>query len=880
MRSISRSILIPCILIGILSCGNLPQKNWTATLPYKVPAVIVPPSDISPSDALELEFIPFLDDITSSAVQLITQIDSYPDRQLNLKALSLYPGVSNQLQPVWIIEAPDAFVGNLKLAFYRDFTQNRYYFQGQEIHKLHVQDRIIYAVQLHDILLLSESSLAIEDAVRAYLELIPPLRITSSEIRNSALVLNTPSLGYWVEQLVKVGYRPGIKDSFQGTGPSVISVERPSGENENDLRFTGTIPLTGDIKSDLVAAISSENAPITLDRYISSNASSFALLRLTPRMAPPTSTPDTTLLDSLLLTDRVQYANISRTLDPEFSLVTYAESGFLSTGEHLYLRKLQDRNAFIQTLNNLVRNGMLRRTGDNYYAQSSVLAKQIGSDLCNYTDFYVNVTGDAVVISKRRGLAELIESDRSRRRVIYYEQDYRDIRRNLPERMSGFFFANTDFYEFIRPYLGPDNYVNAITSKFSLLTASLQLDADNQNISFDLRTYSQQESEIPYAEQWFFPTNGTELSGEPVLADLRGSSRDEIVFATNSGRVYALATDGTVMMQANTGNDQPTGSPLVYDWYGTNQNVILLAAGNKIYGWNDTGSALPQFPFELDESITTPLTITDINKDGLPEAIVGTADRRLHALNGRGNNITNWPLTTNAIVDKRPAVDFFKGDISLIAFSENAVHAWNSDGTPKATFPIFINASLTGSPLLHRGQVLGGGADGYLYSVGTSQLFSDSLNVYSNIADSSYIEAVYISNSALTGTPSVHNVTVRSNEQTYRENMILTMSRNGSVFLINEQGQLRFTQSMGQPAARNFSPFVTDINSDGIREVIALAGFGRLYAWQIIDGERIYSLPTSGMQYPVVTDLDGDGNKELIAQTRGGVRSWTIYRNR
>lgn len=866
------------LAFGLLGCQGLPRQHWTHAVPRKTPAVIIPPSDIPPKQVLEQSYTPFLDDITSSAIQLISQIDSYPSIELKTKALMLYPGASDQLQPIWVMEAPDFFISNLQRAFYQDFTQNRYHFQGQVVHKLHVRDRLLFATQLHELLLISESSLGIEDAIRSYLDLMPSAGIDSTEIRSPSLILNTPSIDSWVEQLAKVVHRPNIDGAFKGTGPTVLDVSAVSEEQQNELQFTGTIPLSDEPKSVLVAALSSEMAPVTLDRYISSNAASFALFRLSPRLAPPTSTPDTTRLDSLLLYNKVRYADIARTLNPEFALVTYAESGFLSTGEHLYLRKLNNRNELVSQLNELVNEGVLQRSDDTYFARGNVLARLIGSEMCSYSDFYLNITGEIVVISKRKGLAEVVESDRSRRRVIYYEQNYLDIRRSLPDQVSGFAFASTDFPDFLRPYLAPNNYASAITSQFDLLTLSLELDQNEEQLAFNLRTYSQQESDIPYEEQWFFSTGGAELSGEPVLADLRGSSRDEVVFATTSGTVYALATDGTVVMQASTGGDEPVGSPVVYDWYGTNQNVILLAAGNKIYGWNDTGAALPQFPFELNETITTPLIISDINKNGLPDAVVATANRRLHALNGRGNNISGWPITTNTAITQKPVVDFFKGDISVIAFAENAVHAWNPDGTVKNNFPRFINASLTTTPLLYSGQVLGGGADGYLYSVGSNRLFSDSLNVYSNLADSANVEAVYISNAPLTGTPSVHSLTVQSDQETYREEMILTMSNNGSVFLINTQGQLRFTQSMGQPAAQDFSPFIEDLNDDGVREIVALAGFGRLYAWQVIDGERIFNLPTSGMNHPVVTDLDGDGNKELIAQTREGVRCWTIYR--
>jgi hypothetical protein len=63
-------------------------------------------------------------------------------------------------------------------------------------------------------------------------------------------------------------------------------------------------------------------------------------------------------------------------------------------------------------------------------------------------------------------------------------------------------------------------------------------------------------------------------------------------------------------------------------------------------------------------------------------------------------------------------------------------------------------------------------------------------------------------------------------------------------------------------------------------DLISLADFGRIYAWEILTDQRLYDLPTTGMSYPLITDLYGDGNNEIIAQTREGIRCWTILRTR
>lgn len=877
MNKLKTPFLFLLAAIIISGCSSIPDRPWSDAIPEKAPFVIIPQEDATLNSVLQSTYAPFLDDITSSAVQLLSRVDSTATNPINLNAVMLYTGAENKLETVWIAKSNGALVKRMKQHFYKDFTQNQYYFNDVVINILHLGDRQMYVAQLHENLLLSESSLGIEDAIRAYTGELPKADLSHLSLQPGHIVMNTPSLDGWVQQLSQVTYRPAIQNILKGTKPTLLSVEQKGEQQNSQVQFSGTIPLNNETSSsNLVAAVSSSNAPITLDRYISSNASAFGLFRLPPRLAPPSALPDTSRLDSTLLRDQMQYSNIAKSLSQEFALVMYAQSGFLSTGEHLFLRKVSDISALRNELASLASKDYIERNDGTYFVRSSALARLIGSDLCGFRDFYLDITGEAVVISKRKGLVEIVSSDRSRRRTMFYEQQFRDIKKNLEDSISSLFVTNSEFYSFVEPFLTADSYLNAITSKYDILTASTALNEDNQSLSFSLNTYQTEDRTAPYQEKWIFPT-GAELSGEPVLSNIGGSSRDEVIFATKSGDVYALAADGTVVMQANTGTDQPIGSPVVYDWYATNQNVILLAAGNKIYGWNDNGQALPKFPLELDEQITAPLLVNDIDRNGLPNALVATADRRLHALNGRGQNISGWPVTSNAEIRTKPAVDTFRGSKSVLAFSENAVHAWLANGDHVAGYPKFINSALNGSPLVYEGNILGNAADGYLYSVGPNKMFADSLNVFDGNSETSNTEAVYVSNSSLVGTPSVQQVTINSDEQVYNEPMILTMSSNGSVFLMNTSGQLRFTQNMGQPAASSFSPLITDIENDNRKDLMALANFGRLYVWEVSGGERLYTVPTAAMEYPIITDIDGDGYNELIAQTREGLRTWTIY---
>jgi len=109
-----------------------------------------------------------------------------------------------------------------------------------------------------------------------------------------------------------------------------------------------------------------------------------------------------------------------------------------------------------------------------------------------------------------------------------------------------------------------------------------------------------------------------------------------------------------------------------------------------------------------------------------------------------------------------------------------------------------------------------------------------------------------------------------------RDEFVLVQSSNGSLFMYDETGNLVLTQTMGQPSSDSFAPVISDIDRDQRLDLIALASFGRIYAWDVLSGLRILDLPTTGMSYPIILDVTGDGYMEIIAQTREGLRSWTI----
>ncbi len=861
-----------CIVI-FLSCNSVSDKSWIKLIPEESTFLIIPKTGIDLSDIGETEYAPILDDLSPTALQQVLEIDSMITEQLDLKALVLYPSASTVSQFLWISES-SANIENWVSAFYKAFEQNNYSFSGINIHKVNIREYQLFIAQVNNWLIASPSSRAVETSLKAYLGYERSMEI-DSEPGPGQLIINSEHIDHWVQQFSQVTYRPSIMGAFTGVQPASLTFS-PSDNGNPAFDFSGTLNLKDTTRSELIQSLTSENKAISLDRYIASNSAAFGIFRLQPARIPQAPAESLSRIDSLLISDSDIYRDLALATDSEFAVVTFPESGLLAAGEFLFLRKLQSVTAFRNIVDDFVEKGFASEAGNSYYIQSEILAKLIGSEMVPFTDFYLSFSRDVAVISKRRGLSESVESDRNRRRVVYYNDTYSTTRRNLPPETSGFVWSKTnDFLKFIDPYLMPNNTLSGLLGQYDLTMMSFTRIENSNSVSFNFKSITEEGSTQPYDELWVLPINNEELSGAPVLANIVGNPTEEIIFSTRAGNIRALAFDGTVVMNATTGGDIPVGSPVLYDWYGNGQPIILLAAGTKIYAWNEGGNPLPQFPIEIGERISAPIVVTDVLRNGIPEIIVATENRRIHVIDGRGQNVRGWPQITNTIVTTKPVFTQVDDTWSIWAYSQNILHSWLRSGGIRPGYPTFTNSSFTSSPTIFNNQILGSATDGYIYSVGKRPSFKDSIAISIQM-DSISIKSVYATNNQLTSFSVEPNVLLRDSVRFYWSDLYLTQSANGSIFMFNPDGELEITHSLGQPSSTTMAPKIIDLNGDGDLELVALADFGRLFAWEILTDRRIFNIPTSGMKYPIIADLNGDGQKELIAQTREGLRCWTI----
>ena len=902
----SRLLAAALIAVALISaCSNNGNRHWSDSLPEFLPAAIVSPAGLSAADLLNTEIAGIIDEMNPAENRFIQQFLSHseyiPDvAGIRPEAILIFPHSSDTWMPVWVLRSPSRLLVNAAPRFNRPHTRNDYRFEDQRIYELFMTDETtLFAMQLGEWLYLSQSSLAIEEIARVRNGSRPALSLSKADLIPGRLILNSARLDNYVTRETAVRYRPSLQNAFAGAGVASLEISSLSGSGSRTpvLEMEGIMPLSPlSERSQMIAALSARNHSNVLDRYISQDAAAAVLMSRIPDMSLPETTSESPA-NRYFRGNTSAWASIVQTLNPNFAFAAFASSGSMNVGEFAYIRLLDDRLAFIRQLDAMVDSGAVISEQDGtWLIRGNALAKLLSGGLASFDIYYLVIAGDAAIITQRPGLAQKLASDRSRRRTLHYSEHYSSIRESFPSLLSGFAYVQSrDFTRYIESLLNPVHSVDIIAGHFDVLAAGFSLQQSADRMDTRIRTYRIEQETRPFDERWLVALDGTDLSGPPIFANLGRGTRNEVLAATTGGLIVALAADGTQVFRVNTGSDRPIGSPTVFDWYANNQMAVLIAAGNKIYAWNNNGIALPGFPIMLSENITAPLLITDITRNGLPEIVVATADRMIHVLDQRGNNIQGWPQSVNAPVRTRPIVDASGTRRTIFAYAENVIFAWEANGFTRSGFPVFNRSPLRGPMFMDRNHLIAGTADGTVIAIGNGEYFSSSFSTVMNMTEepgtNTIIQGVQLTNGGIVVRPGVSSHTIDVPEGSRSETpditaeptfervnapMLFVKADNGSIFVITNQGRLVFTQSLGQPSMGETPPIVADLTRNGRQEILGLAGFGRLYGWDLQRGERFLSIPTTAMHHPVVFDLIQNNRMELIAGTREGLRCWTI----
>jgi hypothetical protein len=175
------------------------------------------------------------------------------------------------------------------------------------------------------------------------------------------------------------------------------------------------------------------------------------------------------------------------------------------------------------------------------------------------------------------------------------------------------------------------------------------------------------------------------VNGPVAVGNLNGKGGLEVVAAGGYGRVYAFATDGTLLDgfpveiigrephefdAHHTYENGILGAPTLVDVDGDGDMEIVVAAmDSRLYVWHHDGSLMAPYPIEVCHPencgvagyrIITSVSVGDLDGDGDPDFVFGTNETTggdkysvTHAIDARtGEALSGWPVEDAGLVNE------------------------------------------------------------------------------------------------------------------------------------------------------------------------------------------------------------------------------------
>lgn len=397
------------------------------------------------------------------------------------------------------------------------------------------------------------------------------------------------------------------------------------------------------------------------------------------------------------------------------------------------------------------------------------------------------------------------------------------------------------------------------------------------------------------------PVFGQAVLATPAVGDVNGDGKPDVVVASYDGTVVAIGADGKPLAGfpvnvdgvARSQGTHPKkiiddgffAAPVLVDLDGDKRlDIVGASFDGQVYVWKGDGNRLPGWPQLVSDPqrpddpkdpeprqrariLSTP-AVGDLNGDGIPDLVLATNEQygeygRVYALDGRGGKapklfLPGWPVALNNKellpvvgigIPNAPAM----GDI-------------DRDGVPE----IFVNGIASRLTILR--------ADGSLYKVTLNhnrQAFGENSRTR-EFSTLSFIASPALGDLDGDGAfeailPTTGANTALSMAQAYRR---LDYEMHLSAWdLATGKMKPGFPQAI-EDYLFFMNPLVVDIDGDGKKDVVSGSAGYFVHAWNV-DGQEARGFPKLAGGWiaatPTVGDMDGDGKLELAAITRNGV---------
>lgn len=807
------------------SCHLWTRTHWTDTLPATSPLVIIPNTHGSVGELLERDYVVWLDLLTPGRMSDIRAfgLDSLGIRTVH--AVAVMPSGARSWSPLWVMDIPGS--GPFRLP---EPTQ-RYRFGRHDVHTYAIGDGRITAAVVDRTLLMSDNSQAVEDALTAAGSRGSGFPLTSRQPTPGSILVQASMLHQIAALETVVEAHPAMRAALAGLPALELEVVLPD-------RVRGTMGIDPTRLSPWMRGLTGEATAAILDSYVPADAVIAAEWALMP---DPTNDP---LLAPLRLTfdAAVGYTGIP-------------------SGDGIWIRILRDPSGAEEALQSLVRIGSALTERDLYRITDADLTAHITGGLSASASMWARVSGNALYLAENPGAIARVIADRSRDRILANDDMYRTVREAMPPPWSGFVFVReAGLIPFLQPWLQPDHRLPTYTSTFDV--AALAFRGDGlRSADIRLRLFRFPNTSKAVVDGWSTNLDGFGTSGPPTLADITGDGRHDVVVTTTGGRLYTFGSDGVELFNAGMEVESVMGAPDVVDWYGNGDPVVMQGADDRIYAWQRTGALLPQFPLTVGSRLSAPIGFADPTGRNQLELLVATADKSVTRLDRRGQPLAGWPQPMADIATEPPYLGRLWNRRLVVAYADDQLYAWDLNGVLQAGFPVELPSPGTGRLIVADDHLLVGTLGGDIVAIGPSGYFKGP-------------EARPLRNGLTMQRIRTAGQSMRLSEPD--GDRIGAVGQEGQIRVYDRAGQLVFADELFVTMSTS-EPVWVDLNQDAQAELVAVSVYGRVYAWDIANRNKLGSLPAITTYDPAFsTSFGPDALPYMVSDTPTGIRVWRL----
>jgi len=312
-------------------------------------------------------------------------------------------------------------------------------------------------------------------------------------------------------------------------------------------------------------------------------------------------------------------------------------------------------------------------------------------------------------------------------------------------------------------------------------------------------------------KKWDFDAQSA-ISSAPLVADIDGDGRKEIIFGTKKGKLYVLSPDAGIK------------------WF---------------YDSNETVDEVELMFLDVDNvsSIEAPPNVGDINGDDRTEVVFGTELGMVYVLDDKGKLLWKYKVD-GAIRGQVLLYDLYGDDDIKVIFGSDDGKLYVLTSTGKLVWKFDAGSPIQSTPaIMHkdRPSIVFGADDGNVFCVDRKGDMIWKFKTKDKIFAQPAIEKLL------------------------RDDRLFVVigSSDHVLYVLDEAGELFW--SYKTEGAILSKACLADINNDKKMEIVFGSCDNNVYALTS-EGDKIWSYETDFwvVSEPIVEDIDGDGRKEII----------------